>query len=67
VALEIENARLKAENERLKRRLAIAKGVAENIRQGAKNRMDAGDLPRGNFAYLKGAYVSSDKISKTLG
>lgn len=74
VRLEAENVRLEAEAERLKagiewlkRRLATAKWVAENIRWGAKERMDKGNLPRGNFAYLKGAYVSSEKISRTLG
>lgn len=64
---QIENETLKIQIERLKRRLAIAREVAETIRQGAKARMDKGDLPRGNFAYLKGAYISSDKISKSLG
>lgn len=67
LAAQIENARLKIQIERLKQRLAIAKAIAENIKCDAENRMAGGNLPRAAFGFLRGAYISSDKISKSLG
>lgn len=66
LACRAENARLKAQVDQLKRRLKVARVVAENIRRRTQDQMNGGNLQRARWAYIKGAHVAAAKILRLL-
>lgn len=66
LACRTENARLKAQVDQLKRRLKVARVVAQNISRRTRDIMNGGNLQRARWAYIKGAHIAAAKILRVM-
>ena len=58
----IENARLKAENARLRRLIECVRALAGHYADEAEARMGKGDLPRAAWSYLKAIAITARAV-----